>query len=274
MKIDSHQHFWHYNPIKGAWITDEMKVIRRNFLPADLEPILKEQNFDGCVAVQADQSENENWFLLNLAKANPWIKGVVGWLDLKAGNLESRLEECQKHDQFKGIRHIIQAEPDGFMTDPEFIKGVSMVGSKGLTYDILTTENQLEEVVGFVKVLPEMKLVLDHISKPDIAASSFDHWATHMKLLAQFEQVHVKLSGMVTEANWDTWKTEDLKPYVDFCLEYFGPQRLMFGSDWPVCLVAGQYDQVVEALKSILSELSETEQNAIFGETACEFYKL
>lgn len=274
MRIDSHQHFWHYNPVKAAWITDEMQVIRRNFLPVDLYPLLQEQNVDGCVAVQADQSENENWFLLNLAKANPWIKGVVGWLDLKSDNLEDRLVEYSVHDQFKGVRHILQAEPDGFMTDPLFIKGVTLVGSKGLTYDILTTESQLEEAVGFVKALPDMPLVIDHISKPNIAASSFEHWAKYMKQMSDFDHVHVKLSGMITEANWETWKPADLKPYVDFCLEHFGPERLMYGSDWPVCLLAGAYAQVASALKEILSHLSAEEQAAIYGHTASQFYKL
>jgi len=274
MKIDSHQHFWHYHPVKGAWITDEMRVIRRNFMPADLEPLLKAQGINGCVAVQADQSEHENWFLLNLAKANPWIKGVVGWLDLKSATLEDQVALCSEHDSFRGARHILQAEPDGFMTDPQFIKGVSLLGAKGLTYDILITENQLEEAVRFVKALPEMPLVIDHIGKPNIAASSFEHWAKYMKQMSAFDHVYVKLSGMITEANWETWTPEDLKPYVDFCLEHFGPERLMYGSDWPVCLVAGTYAQVVSALKKMLSHLSEDEQAAIYGNTASKFYKL
>ena len=175
MRIDAHQHFWQYDPVKGAWITDEMQVIRQDFMPGDLKPLLDSHDIDGCVAVQADQSERENEFLLELTEQNTWIKGVVGWLDLKADDLTDRMEHYQQYDSFKGVRHILQAEPEGFMTDPKFIKGVAQIGASGMTYDILTTENQLEEAIDFVKALPEMPLVIDHISKPNIAQASYDH---------------------------------------------------------------------------------------------------
>ena len=274
MRIDSHQHFWRYDPVKGAWITDDMKAIRRDFLPDDLSPLFQAHGIDGCVAVQADQTEDENHFLLDLAQSNSWIKGVVGWLDLKADNLEERIQFFSENERFKGVRHVLQTEPDGFMSDPDFVSGVTKVGENQLTYDILTIENQLNEVVEFVSALPEMPLVIDHISKPNISTSSFDHWSKCMKELSEFDHVHVKLSGMITEANWETWSIQDLKPYVDFCLEHFGPDRLMYGSDWPVCLVAGKYDQVIFSIKALIAQLSSDEQAAIFGLTASRFYNL
>ena len=274
MRIDAHQHFWQYDPVKGAWITDEMQVIRQDFMPGDLKPLLDSHDIDGCVAVQADQSERENEFLLELTEQNTWIKGVVGWLDLKADDLTDRMEHYQQYDSFKGVRHILQAEPEGFMTDPKFIKGVAQIGASGMTYDILTTENQLEEAIDFVKALPEMPLVIDHISKPNIAQASYDHWAKHMLKLSEFQHVNVKISGMITEADWKEWRVKDIKPNVDFCLENFGPERLMYGSDWPVCLIAGEYDQVIYAIKACLAELSISEQEAIYGKTASLFYKL
>ena len=274
MRIDAHQHFWQYDPVKGGWITDEMQVIRQDFMPGDLKPLLDSHDIDGCVAVQADQSERENEFLLELTEQNTWIKGVVGWLDLKADDLTDRMEHYQQYDSFKGVRHILQAEPEGFMTDPKFIKGVAQIGASGMTYDILTTENQLEEAIDFVKALPEMPLVIDHISKPNIAQASYDHWAKHMLKLSEFQHVNVKISGMITEADWKEWRVKDIKPYVDFCLENFGPERLMYGSDWPVCLIAGEYDQVIYAIKACLAELSISEQEAIYGKTASLFYKL
>ena len=274
MRIDAHQHFWQYDPVKGGWITDEMQVIRQDFMPGDLKPLLDSHDIDGCVTVQADQSEKENEFLLELAEQNTWIKGVVGWLDLKADNLSDRITHYKQYEQFKGVRHILQAEPEGFMMDPKFIAGVTQIGASGLTYDILTTENQLEEAVSFVKALPEMPLVIDHISKPNIAQASYDHWAKHMLKLSEFQHVNVKISGMITEADWKEWRVKDIKPYVDFCLENFGPERLMYGSDWPVCLIAGEYDQVIYAIKACLAELSISEQEAIYGKTASLFYKL
>lgn len=274
MRIDAHQHFWQYDPVKGGWITDEMQVIRQDFMPGDLKPLLDSHDIDGCVTVQADQSEKENEFLLELAEQNTWIKGVVGWLDLKADNLSDRITHYKQYEQFKGVRHILQEEPEGFMMDPKFIAGVTQIGASGLTYDILTTENQLEEAVSFVKALPEMPLVIDHISKPNIAQASYDHWAKHMLKLSEFQHVNVKISGMITEADWKEWRVKDIKPYVDFCLENFGPERLMYGSDWPVCLIAGEYDQVIYAIKACLAELSISEQEAIYGKTASLFYKL
>lgn len=274
MRIDAHQHFWQYHPVKEAWITDEMQVIRTDFMPEDLKPLLDQNAITGCVAVQADQSESETTFLLGLATANDWIKGVVGWLDLQKDDLDERLNYFKKDNHFKGVRHILQAEPKGFMTSGSFIEGVKMVGKHGFTYDILTSEHQLDEALELVKRLPAMPLVIDHISKPDIKAQSFDHWAKYMKMLSEFDHVYVKLSGMATEADWHNWTKEDFAIYIDFCLEHFGPKRLMYGSDWPVCLVAGSYDRIIESLQSTISTLSAEEQGWIMGKTAAQFYNL
>jgi len=274
MKIDSHQHFWEFDPVRDAWITDDMGVIRKDFVPEDLKPILEKNGIDGCVAVQADQSEKETEFLLSLADKNPFIKGVVGWVDLKSDNLNERLSHYKQRSTFKGIRHILQAESNGFMLDPGFIEGVSALHKHDLSYDILTTEEQLSEVSELIKLLPEIRLVIDHISKPDIKNQSFDHWAHCMKEISAHSHVYVKLSGMATEADWKTWTVDDLKPYVDFCLEHFGSQRLMFGSDWPVCLVAASYDRIYQSLLECINELSADEQNLIMGGTASNFYHL
>ncbi|GAA0892782.1 amidohydrolase family protein [Fulvivirga kasyanovii] len=274
MRIDAHQHFWQYHPVKEGWITDDMQVIRRDFMPADLKPLLDKHAFDGCVAVQADQSENETLFLLELAADNDWIKGVVGWLDLQEHDLNEQLAYFKANKHFKGVRHILQAEPKGFMTSNSFVEGVKSVGKHGLTYDILTNETQLDDVLELVRSLPAMPLVIDHISKPDIKKQSFDHWAKYMKILSEYDHVHVKLSGMATEADWQHWTEKDFTIYIDFCLQHFGPQRLMYGSDWPVCLVAGNYDHIISALQSSISSLSLEEQGWIMGKTATKFYNL
>jgi L-fuconolactonase len=274
MRIDAHQHFWQYHPVRDAWITENIQVIRHDFMPTDLKPLLDKHQIDGCVAVQADQSESENHFLLDLAEQHAWIKGVVGWVDLSAYDAKEQLDALRKEEKFKGVRHILQGEPDGFMTSKAFIEGVTLLHEMDLTYDILTRENQLPEVIEFVTRLPEMRLVVDHISKPNIAQASFEDWSKYMKSLAAFEHVHIKLSGLSTEANWQNWQPDDLVPYVEFCLEHFGPKRLLFGSDWPVCLISGGYLRNVRALEACLGNLSIFEQADIFGLTAKSFYQL
>ncbi len=274
MKIDAHQHFWKFDPIRDGWISEDMSVIRRDFLPMDLKPLLNDSGIDGCVAVQADQSEKETGFLLELAGQYPFIKGVVGWVDLLGDNLGERLGFYKDQQVFKGVRHILQSEPNGFMTSLKFVNGVGRLHDLDLTYDILTTEKQLPEACELIRLLPEMRLAIDHISKPDIKNQSFDHWAKQMKTISSHDHVYVKLSGMVTEADLQNWTVNDLKKYVDFCLEHFGPQRLMFGSDWPVCLLGGSYQKVYQALLSCIAELSGDEQSWILGKTATVFYHL
>lgn len=274
MKVDAHQHFWQFEPIRDSWISEDMSVIRRDFLPMDLKPLLDASGIDGCVAVQADQSEMETGFLLELASRYPFIKGVVGWVDLLSVNLGERLGYYKKQKAFKGVRHIMQSEPQGFMTAPKFVKGISSLKDFDLSYDILTNEKQLPEVYELVHSLPEMRLVIDHISKPDIKKQSFDHWAKYMKTISGYGHVYVKLSGMVTEADMQNWSAGDFRKYTDFCLEHFGPERLMFGSDWPVCLLAGSYQKVYQALLTCISELSDDEQSWVLGRSATSFYQL
>lgn len=274
MQIDSHQHFWKYSPFRQTWISDEMSKIKRDFSPSDLEPLLKARGFDGCVAVQADTTEDETHFLLSLAEKYEFIKGVVGWLDLKSPDLAKKLDRYGAHPKLVGLRHTIQSEADGFMLNERFINGVALLKEYNLTYDILIHEKQLEEAAQMIGRLPEMKLVIDHIAKPNIKQQSFDHWAKWMGKLSEYPHVYVKLSGMATEADWKSWSKQDFRPYIDFCLEKMGPDRLMIGSDWPVCLVAGSYEQVIEATVSNLTGLAESDQRAILGENATNFYNL
>ncbi len=274
MRVDAHQHFWDFNPIRDAWISDDMGVIKKNFTPSDLKPLLDRHDIDTCVAVQADQSEDETSFLLGLANQNTWIKGVVGWINILGPDLKDRLDYFSENKSFKGIRHIVQAESEGFMISQKFCEGLKTLAETGLTYDLLITEDQLGEAIQLIQSLPEMKIVIDHIAKPDIKSESFDNWAKYMDTIAKHENIYVKLSGMVTEADWKDWSTNDLLPYVDFCLEKFGPKRLMYGSDWPVCLLAGSYSEVYNALKQLISQLSPAEQESIYGKTAVEFYNL
>ncbi len=274
MKIDAHQHFWNYDPVRDAWIDDSMVRLRENFLPPDLEPLLSASGIDGCVAVQADQSEKETHFLLKLADENSFIKGVVGWIDLLDYGLENRLESFSQFPRLKGFRHLLQGENDSFFRDSRLVEGITRLKDHDFSYDILIYENQLSLALELVQSLPVMKLVIDHIAKPDIKNSSFDNWSRFMNMLSEFDHVHVKLSGMVTEADWKTQNADDLLPYLDHCFECFGAGRLMFGSDWPVCLLAAEYDEVAEIIENYVSSLSENEQELIMGKTAMDFYSL
>ena len=274
MVIDSHQHFWIYDSVRDSWITPEMEKIRQNFLPEDLKPVLAANGVDGCVAVQADQSNSETEFLLQLAEANDFIKGVVGWIDLRADNLYDRLEVSSQFEKLKGFRHIVQGEPDDFLLQPDFIKGVGQLVAFDFTYDILVYPTQLTASYTFAKQLPKVKFVLDHIAKPYIKKGEMDTWAKDIKKLAELPNVYCKVSGMVTEADWYSWQNADFVPYLDTVLEAFGTDRLMFGSDWPVCLVAAEYSAMKDVLANYLSKLSKNEQNKVWGENAVKFYAL
>ena len=274
MRIDAHQHFWNYDPIRHDWINEDMKAIQKDFLPNDLAPLLQKNDVDGSVLVQVDETDDETEYLVSLAKTHSLIKGVVGWVNLKSDQLEAKLDQYQGSKSLKGFRDILQAKPKGFMTDSKFVDGIRTLGKKGFTYDILSFESQLEEVLELINQLDEQPLVIDHISKPDIKHNSFDHWAKYMGEISTREHVFVKFSGMVTEADWNNWTTNDFHPYIDFCLEKFGPNRLMFGSDWPVCLVAGDYSEVLNIVRNSIDSLSESERNMILGETATRFYKI
>lgn len=275
MRIDSHQHFWIYDSVRDAWITDDMKVIQRSFLPSDLQPLLQANGVDGCIAVQADQSENETNFLLQLAAENDFIKAVVGWIDFRAENLEERLKHFSKFKKLKGFRHILQGESDvAFMLREDFCKGISKLQQYGFTYDILIDPRHLANTLPFVERFPQQAFVIDHLAKPLIAQGEINEWKTAMAAIAKHSNVYCKLSGMVTEANWKQWKYEDFVPYLDAMVELFGTDRLMFGTDWPVCLLAGSYEQVCGILEQYLSSFTPTEQENIWYNNAARFYRL
>ncbi len=275
MTIDAHQHFWKYEPIKHKWINDSMSVIRRDFMPSDLKKVYGENGIDGCVAVQADQTLEETNFLLWLSEQHSFIKGIVGWVDLRAKNVNEVLEEYKTHSKIKGFRHVVQGERDhNFLLRPDFMNGISLLEKKGYVYDILVFPHQLGAVLEFVKRFPNQKFVIDHIAKPYIKDGFYDGWAIMMTEIAKHENVYCKLSGMITEADFDSWSADQIRPYMNLVLEAFGPSRLMFGSDWPVCLVAGNYKEVKKLVTDFISKLSLTEQSAIMGSNAIEFYSL
>ncbi|RDV16947.1 amidohydrolase [Pontibacter diazotrophicus] len=274
-KVDAHQHFWKFDPVRDSWITDDMASIRRDFGPEDLQPVLRQHGFDGCVAVQADQSEAENDFLLTYADRYDFIKGVVGWVDLRAENIQERLNHYAGFGKMKGFRHVLQGEPDrALMLQPEFKRGISQLSGYGFTYDILIFPDQLRYAKELVAAFPEQPFVVDHLAKPNISGQEIEAWARDMKAIAQYENVYCKLSGMVTEADWQHWKKEDFIPYLDVVVQAFGTNRIMYGSDWPVCLVAASYEEVLSIVEDYFSAFSQAEQAAFFGGNASRFYKL
>lgn len=274
LKIDSHQHFWVFNPLRDNWITEDMSIIRRDFLPADLKPVLDANGISGTVAVQADQSLTETSFLLSLAEENDFIKAVVGWTDLCSPDAEESLGQYSRFDKLKGFRHILQAEKPDFMLRPDFLRGISALKNFGFTYDILVFPQHLPDVIKLVEKNPYQAFVLDHLAKPFIKSGEIKVWLSHMKNLALHPNVYCKLSGMVTEADHDAWKKEDIFPFLDAVFEAFGSRRLMFGSDWPVCKLAAEYNTVCGLLSDYLSGFSISEQEMVWGKNAIEFYKL
>jgi L-fuconolactonase len=274
LRFDAHQHFWKYDRKRDAWITDDMRAIRRDFLPADLEGELAANGIDGCVAVQADQSEAETRFLLDLARRHSFIKGVVGWVDLRSARLDEMLDELSGDPGLRGIRHVAQAEADDFLARDDVIRGIGRLQRTGLTYDILIYERQLPAALTLTARLPDQPFVLDHLAKPPICERRLDPWRTQIRELARRPNVCCKLSGLVTEADWTCWSAADLRPYLDVAFDAFGPDRLMFGSDWPVCLVAASYERVYGAIADYASALSEGERDALFGGNAERFYGL
>jgi len=275
MTIDSHQHFWKYDAEKHAWIYDNMSAIRRDFLPEDLAKVYTENGIDGCVAVQADQSLEETDFLLDLARDTDFIKGVVGWADLRSIDVEKTLEKYVPNGKLKGWRHIVQGETDpNFLLRPDFVRGISYLEKYGYTYDILVFPHQLGAVLEFMKRFPNQKFVIDHIAKPYIKDGFYEGWAVLMEAIAQHENVYCKVSGMVTEADYNSWTPEQIHPYLHHVLEIFGSERLMFGSDWPVSLVAANYGEVKAVVTDFIAGLSEIDQNMIMGENAVAFYRL
>ena len=273
--IDAHQHFWRFDPARDAWMEPgKMDMIRRDFLPTDLKPILDQYEVDATVAVQADQSPEETRFLLQQAHQHAFVSGVVGWVDLRSDNLDRDLENYEAAEHLVGFRHITQSEPAGFMTNPKFIDGIKTIGQHNYTYDVLIYWHQMEEAIEMIRALPPQKLVLDHIAKPNIQDGRVLKWRKSMVEMAKFEHLHCKISGMITEAHWQYWTEKDLKPYLDIALETFGPDRCMFGSDWPVCTLAGSYGQVIASIRAYIATLSKSEQIKIMGQNCIDFYGL
>jgi L-fuconolactonase len=274
-RIDSHQHFWNYDPATHGWITDDMEIIRQDFLPEDLEPVMHEYGFNGCVSVQADQSETENHMLIEHAMRHDFIKGVVGWVDFKAANVEDRLAYYKQFEKLKGFRHILQGEADrAYMLNADFKRGISKLQQFGYTYDILIYTDQLGYANDFAAAFPDQPFVIDHLAKPKIKEGDIAQWAKDMQTIAQNKNVSCKLSGMVTEADWKAWKPEDFTPYMDVVFEAFGAGRVMYGSDWPVCRVAATYGEMLSIPEAYVTKLSATEQEQFWGANAMKFYSL
>jgi len=275
MRLDAHQHFWKFDPIRDGWINEEMKILRQDFMPEDLAPLLRENNVDGCVAIQADQSEDETHFLLDLSARYDFVKGVVGWVDLCADDLEDRLGYFSSFANLRGFRHLIQAEPENeFMLRPEFCMGISKLKKYGFTYDLLVQPRHLPSLIKFVALFPDQPFVIDHLAKPYIRSGEIESWKQDMKKLAEFQNVYCKLSGMVTEADLNHWKPGDFRPYIDAVIGSFGIERVMFGSDWPVCLLGASYDQCFSILETHTAEFNPSEKIRLWGQNAVHFYGL
>jgi len=272
--IDSHQHFWKYNSETYSWIPDEMEVIRRDFTPKDLQPLLIKNGFSGCVVVQADQSEAETEFLLTLAKEHNFIKGVVGWVDLSAPNVEERLKKFSQNPFLKGVRHTVWDEKGEFMTAPDLQRGIGLLANMGLTYDILGFDYQLGSAVELVQTFIRQKFVLDHMGKPKIEGKPGNEWEQNIRKLGECGNVWCKISGLVTETPDFSWKASDFFPFLEVITEAFSPDRLMFGSDWPVCLSAASYEEVVGIVEEFFRNYSKEDKEKIFGRNAAEFYNL
>jgi L-fuconolactonase len=272
-RIDAHHHLWLYTPEEYGWISDEMQPLQRDFLAEDLHAAMRSAHVDAAIAVQARQSMEETRWLLDCVGKNPQIAAVVGWLSLKADNL-SELYDKICHPALAGLRHIVQGEPDGFLDDPAFDRGIAHLTAHGLTYDVLIYERQLPEAIRFVDRHPQQKFVLDHAAKPRIAVGELEPWATRMRELAQRPNISCKLSGLVTEAQWNAWNLHTLRPYLDVCVDAFGVDRLLAGSDWPVCLVASSYPGWWAVLEEYFAAFSIPEKEKIFGANAAAFYHL
>lgn len=275
MNIDSHQHFWRYTAAEYPWMSEQLAALRRDYLPEDLAPLLARAGLDGCVAVQAQQTVAEARWLLALADAHACIKGVVGWVDLQSERVEESLAELARHPRFVGVRHVVQDEPeDGFMLRPAFQRGIGKLRQFNLAYDLLVFPKQLPAAIGLAANFPEQRFVLDHIAKPFIRAGTLSPWREQVRELAKAPNVWCKVSGMVTEAKWDGWGAADFRPYLDVVFAAFGPERLMFGTDWPVCTLAGSYAQVHGLVDDYTRALTAEARGSFFGGNATEFYRL
>ncbi|MBC7932893.1 MAG: amidohydrolase family protein [Rubrivivax sp.] len=273
--IDSHQHFWQVGSFDYPWMSPDVEVLYRDYLPTDLEPVLRERGVTGTVVVQASNSLAETRWLLGLADRHPFIMGVVGWVDLTGSEVARQLDEFAAHPKFKGVRHNVESEPaDDWLVRPEVLRALGVLASYGLSYDLLVHTRHLKHVRVVAKSCPELRLVVDHMAKPPVASGEVDEWAKEIREVAAYPNVRCKLSGLVTEAKRPGWRAKDLRPFVERALEYFGPGRMMYGSDWPVCLLAASYEEVLDSFQSLLAELSDEERSRVLGKNAAEFYRL
>ena len=266
--IDTHQHFWKYEPLEYGWIDESMAALRRDFLPPDAYRAMAAAGVTSSIAVQVRQTLEETRWMLDLADRHPFIAGVVGWVDLQADGVDVELERLSQHPRLVGMRHIVQGEPDGFLERPAFLRGVGYLERHGLAYDILVYARQLPAAIACARAFPRQRFVLDHLGKPDIRRGAYDEWRRHFDRLAELPNVCCKLSGLVTEADWASWTPAELRPYLDAALEAFGPSRLMIGSDWPVCLAAASYGTVIGLVRDALGEYSDDEREQILSGTA------
>jgi L-fuconolactonase len=275
MIIDSHQHFWQVGRFDYPWMDSSVKVLFQDYLPAQLKPILDQNAVGKTVLVQASNSVEESRWLLRLAEENTFIAGVVGWVDLKNPEVDLQLDELSADPKFKGVRHLVESEPDDdWLVQPEVLRGLQRLSNYGLTYDLLVHTRHLKYVPRVADACPDLRLVVDHLAKPPIKSGVLTDWVNALKPVAAKANTNCKLSGLVTEASWDSWRTSDLLPFVECALDMFGPERLMFGSDHPVCLLAATYARVLDSFREILRDLSDDDRERIFASNATSFYRL
>ncbi|MGX5819291.1 amidohydrolase family protein [Chitinophaga lutea] len=276
MKIDSHQHFWIFRDMKDpSWINDDMAVLRKDYQPGDVWPEMAAQGIAGCVAVQADQTEEETLYLLQLAEKHDYIRGVVGWIDLRAPDIRERLQFFSAFPKLKGFRHIVQAErDDDFLLRPDFQRGVGMLAEYDFTYDVLIYPRHLPRALRLVERFPGQAFVIDHLAKPFIKRGKIDQWKRDITPFARHSNVCCKIAGLTTEADWRHWRQEDFSAYLAVALDVFGPDRLMFGSDWPVCLPSASYAAVCQIVERAIQSLTAAEKEQIWGGVCARFYHL
>lgn len=273
--VDSHQHFWQVGRFDYPWMTRDIELLYRDYLPPTLQPILEQNGVSKTVLVQASNSVDESRWMLSLADSYSFIAGVVGWVDLESSGLDHQLDELTVHPRFKGVRHLVENEPaDDWLVRPAVLRGLQRLADYGVSYDLLSHTRHLKHVKTVAETCPELLLVVDHMAKPPIISRGMGEWAQALRAVAAFKNVHCKLSGLVTEADRASWQVADLRPYVECALDLFGPERLMFGSDYPVCLLAASYDRVLNSFQEILKDLSEEQRQGIFADNACKFYRL
>lgn len=275
MRIDSHQHFWDIGRFRYPWMPEGESPLRRNFLPPDLEPILQRNRFDGSVVVQANVVIEETHWLLELAEQHEFIRGVVGWVDLTDPHVGATLDELQRHPKFKGVRHLVHDEPNvNWLIREDVVGGLGELARRGISYDLLLRPPHLPLVPRLAERIPELRMVIDHIAKPLIAIQRMDGWAEDMEAASKVPHICCKLSGMITEDDPHGWKAERLGPYVQHVFSLFGPDRLMFGSDWPVCTLAGTWKEVLAAFTQAVGPQPMEVREKLLGETAAKFYGL